>query len=117
MELLHTQEEIKYYDKLTELVNDLKEMNQKYNLLKEDLNNLINQYDNEIQLELDKYLPFIGKKYLAPPSSYSEHKEWRIGTLISVTHFNAFSHSIRGNFKYDNGGFDGHSLLELKEIN
>lgn len=114
MKLLHTTEEIIKFDKLRELSVELNKLSIRYN--NSELLEISERYNKEVQQELDKYLPFIGKEYLAPPSSFSDSKEWRKGKLESITHFNIYSKSVRGNFRYDNREFDGHSLLELKEI-
>lgn len=115
MELLHTLEEITTIERKNDISSELDKL---YKRLKDDrLSSLSSVLKQEVKTELDKYQQFVGLTGLVPPSTFSDSKEWRHGTITEFTHFNAYSKTVRMYFKYDiqiGGGFDGHSLLEFK---
>ena len=116
MKLLHTIEEIQYFNKLQELVGELLQLAKKYN--REELTSLANTYQLSINEELSKYNSMIGLKLFAPPSFLSKNKSYREGTIEGKFYFNRYSKSVRCNFRYTSqygGGFDTHAILELKE--
>lgn len=111
MELLHTEEEIKHFSELQELQQELQDLGNKYN--KSELLDLASKYELEIKSELEKYNGYIGKESIAPPSLLSKSKEYRHGRIEGNFYFNAYSKSVRCNFRYSSGGFDTHAIIEL----
>jgi len=121
MKLLHSESEIRMLDKKSEISRELVTLFDKNNKMFEELLDLALKYQHDVSIELAKYNDFIGMVCLAPPSFLSDDKNWRKGTIKEITHFNGNSHSVRVRFQYDNttvrgGGWNEHSLLELKEI-
>lgn len=116
MKLLHTIEEIRNLEQQMSLAHELLELNNKYNndVIKNEANRIID-FNNS---ELEKYNHLIGITAYCPPSSLDKNKSYRKGIIERISHFNSYSKSVRVSFRYDKsigGGFDGHSLLELKE--
>jgi len=114
MKLLHTQEQILEFDKKAQLAYELNKLNQKYS--NSDVQDIVENLKIEVDAELYKYQSYIGKAAFCPPSIFSDSKDWREGTIESITHFNNYSKSVRCNFRYKSGGFDGHSIKELREL-
>jgi len=111
MKLLHTLEEIKYFDRLQEQAIELKKLSIKYD--NKELLDLSNKYNATIELELHKYDSFIGLECTCPDSTIIKTGSRRKGKINGNFYFNAYSKSVRCDFKYTSGGFDTHSILEL----
>ena len=111
MELLHTFEEIKYFSELQDLQQELKELGTRYN--KSEILDLASKYQSELESELEEYSNYIGIECKAPPSSLSKNKEYRNGRIEGNFYFNAYSKSVRCDFRYSSGGFDTHAIKEL----
>src|ERR1019366_9647633 len=103
MEQLHTSEEILQLDRNTELMYKLRRQATQYN--NSDCATLADKLANEIDTELVKYSGFIGKEALAPPSAFSDKKEYRKGKIESISHF--YSNSVMVKFRYDSQNDNG----------
>lgn len=110
MKLLHTEEEIIYFNNLITLQRDLKKLGDKFN--NSEVLDLASKYESIVKLELDKYNEYIGIKCQAPPAYLSKSKEYRDGKIEGNFYFNG--KSVRCTFRYISGGFDTHSLKELE---
>lgn len=110
MKLLHTEEEIKYFDALQSIQHDLRELGLKYG--NKEVIELADKFKREINTELDKYNSYIGIKCKAP-GSYKTPDVYRPGKIEGYFYFNYYSKSVRCNFRYDSGGFDSHAIKEL----
>lgn len=111
MNQLHTPEEIKYFDRLQEQATALRIMSVKYQ--NNELLSIAQEYEKLIKEQLEKYNSFIGMKCQAPPIFLSNSKDYRPGKIEGNFYFNAYSKSVRCDFRYNTGGFDTHSIIEL----
>lgn len=111
MNLLHTPEEIEYFDKLQEQATALRVMSVKYQ--NDQLLSIAQEYKKLIKEQLDKYNSFIGIECQAPPAYLSGSKDYRSGKIEGNFYFNAYSKSVRCDFRYNTGGFDTHAIREL----
>lgn len=113
MEILHSEDEIKHFDNLGIQAQKLSKIGKIYN--NQELLNLAALYKTQIKKELAKYKSFINKKALAPPSNLTERDVPRLGRIKGKFYFNAYSKAVRCDFKYEDGGFNSHSVKELIE--
>lgn len=124
--LLHTPEQIKALSFKSEKLSELKVLANNVNSLCNDtqLQEVVKQWEDEIQSELKKYDHLIGKRIRITPKYKSFHNYVNYtGTITEITHFNHYSHSVRcrvhhdadefGNYK---SGFTGEALIELTLI-
>jgi hypothetical protein len=111
MQLLHTEEQIAYYDNLNELVEELRDLWRKYN--KSELIDLATQYELEVAYELSKYKSYIGKECKAPPIYRSNI--YRPGKITGNFYFNKITKSVMCYFDYNTGGYDAHAIINLIE--
>ena len=114
MKQLHTIEEVKHFDRLYEQAVELKAISIKYN--NTELLDLSDKYNAIIELELHKYDSFVGLECTCPDSTIIKTGGRRKGEIDGKFYFNAYSKSVRCNFKYASGGFDTHSIIELDEL-
>lgn len=115
MNLLHTVEEIEFFENLSACAVDLNELANKYRL--SEITQLAIDYRERVDEQLAKYNEVIGCK-VSGKRSYGVNIIFT-GTVQSISHFNAYSKSVRVNVKYDRecgGGFDGHALKDLTLI-
>lgn len=118
MELFHNQKEIKFFEDLSLCALELEQMSSKYGLA--EVAQLSVEYKKKVQEELSKYNNLLGKK-VSGRRTYSG--ESFVGVIEKITHFNAYSKSVRVNVKYTSGGdykyvggFDGYALTQLTLI-
>ncbi len=114
MKLLHTLEEIKYFNDLQILSDELKDLNEQFHNL--EILKLANNFQLEVDTELEKYNEYIGKECEAPVSFLSGQKESQSGKIEGNFYFSIYSKSVRGTFRYKSGGLDNRAIAELKEI-
>jgi hypothetical protein len=112
MKLLHTLEQIKYFENLEEQSLTLFKLGTKFN--NQELIDLSNKYQNIIQKELDKYNSYIGIECTAPQSYVTNQGGRRSGKIEGKFYFNSYSKSVRCSFRYKSGGFDTHAIAELE---
>lgn len=112
MEQLHTSEEIKYFDDMNECANELIALSKKYK--QSACADLAADYISIVENELSKYNYLIGKK-VKGITKYGDRVSF-IGIVRNISHFNAWSDSIRVGVTYSNGGFDRLGLKELTLI-
>lgn len=108
MELLHTQEEIRDLHLLEALINDLKRLRS----TRKDLQEVINTCTLELQVEVDKYGKYVGKRAMIRTGI----NDYRFGTIEPNFEFNSLVKSVTCIFRYDNQGFDRRALTKLLDI-
>lgn len=112
MEQLHTEQEIKYFDDMNQCANELIALSSKYK--QSACADLADEYKQRVKFELNKYSHLIGKK-VSGVKKYRNNEPF-IGVIESISHFNAWSDSVRVNVRYSGGGFDGCALKDLTLI-
>ena len=118
LDLLHTEEQIKYYCNLHKQAVELSDMAKKYS--NPELKILSDKYLGIVQKELDKYNHLIGVVCYAPAQFMSTCTEDRIGVVEAPFYFNDYSKSVRCYFRYGlrgTDGFDGKAIKQLKYNN
>ena len=112
MEMLHTLEEIKHWDKIQELIMVLEGV---YLSFKQpEIKELIDKYQSSLDEELSKYQSYIGRECTAPPPNYYKSKERLHGKIEGDFFFNVYSKSVRCKFRYSDGGVDSKAIRELQ---
>lgn len=112
MEQLHTSEEIKYFDDMNECANELIALSKKYK--QSACADLAADYKERVASELAKYNHLIGST-VKGKRNYGDKSPF-VGTIRNISHFNAYSDSVRVGVTYSSGGFDGFGLKNLTLI-
>lgn len=115
MELFHTEKECNEYSTLQIAIYNLQKIQTKLGY--DSLQELINNYQNRVDTELEKYNSYIGKIATVPPAMFSDSKERRTGKIKGNFYFN--QGTVRYDFNYGTGryhtGFDTHDIRQMIE--
>lgn len=112
MDQLHNEDEIRYFDNMDACANELIKLTAKYG--QSACAHLAEEYKKNVKSELDKYSHLIGKQ-VKGVRKYRNNEPF-VGIIESISHFNAYSKSVRVNVRYTDGEFDGLGLKELTLI-